>query len=82
MHEAAWDLKTRMKNVTLIDRSDTLLSRQLDETGSKALNKAAEDLGIVVKPNATITKSIVVSSKIETGVPNVYAYEITLNLGS
>lgn len=49
--EAAWDLKKSVKNVTVIEMSGALMSRQLDEVGSKALLDDAGKLGINVEFN-------------------------------
>jgi NAD(P)H-nitrite reductase large subunit len=56
--EAAWDIKKAVTNVTIIERSDGLMSRQLDESGSIAIKKAADELGIKVAFEAD-TDSIV-----------------------
>lgn len=47
--EAAWDLKQSVKNVTVIEMSNALMSRQLDEVGSKALLDDADKMGIDVE---------------------------------
>lgn len=46
--EAAWDLKKGIKNVTVIEKGDALMARQLDADGSKAIKKAADEAGINV----------------------------------
>ncbi len=50
--EAAWDLKKAIKNVTVIERSDAMISRQLDQVGSDAMKKAADEIGLKVAFNA------------------------------
>lgn len=46
--EAAWDLKKAVKNVTVVEKGDALMSRQLDADGSKAIKDAADKAGINV----------------------------------
>ncbi|PKM84303.1 MAG: pyridine nucleotide-disulfide oxidoreductase [Firmicutes bacterium HGW-Firmicutes-11] len=46
--EAAWEISKAGKNVTIIQNTDFLMDRQLDEKGSTILRKRAEASGITV----------------------------------
>lgn len=47
--EAAWDVGVVVRNVTIIEKSNGLMSKQLDEDGSKALSDAANQISINVE---------------------------------
>ena len=65
--EAAWDLKQSLKNVTVIEKSNALMSRQLDGIGSKAILDDADKMGINVEFNGETEKILGIDGK-ATGV--------------
>jgi len=65
--EAAWDIKKTVDNVTVLERTDGLMSRQLDDNSCKALKNAADEIGISVTYCAE-TDSIVGENGRVTGV--------------
>ena len=52
--EAAWELKKAGKNVTLVDRSGVLMSKQLDAKASQMLEEAIKSSDINMMHNATV----------------------------
>jgi len=46
--EAAWEVKKAGKNVTVVQRSDMLMDRQVDEKGGRLLQAACEKEGVVL----------------------------------
>lgn len=54
--EMAWIFRQMGKHVTLIERMDRIMPRQLDSKASEILKKAVEDKGISVKLNTEVVE--------------------------
>ena len=69
--EAAWELKKAKKNVTIIDRSGIIMSKQLDEKGSKLCEEALTNSEINIVHNAIVDSIISEDGKKFEGAPAV-----------
>jgi flavorubredoxin/NADPH-dependent 2,4-dienoyl-CoA reductase/sulfur reductase-like enzyme len=65
--EAAWELKKANKNVTIVDRSGIIMSKQLDSKGSQILEEAIIKSDIKVVHNAKIDSIVSEGNKIIDG---------------
>ncbi len=64
--EAAWALHQAGKDVTVLERGERVMNRQLDETGSRLLQEAASQCGVVIE--TSVSTSRIVGDRAVSGV--------------